>query len=40
MGRNDRLSRDQKLKAKLKKRAAYLTSHMLHCITGTKYKTR
>ena len=39
MGKNDRLSRDQKRKAKLKKRAAKSRKHESLAYTGSKYKT-
>jgi hypothetical protein len=39
MGKNDRLSRDQKRKAKLKKRATRSRQHESLAYTGNKYKT-
>lgn len=39
MGKNDRLSRDQKRKAKLKKRAARSRKHESLAYAGAKYKT-
>jgi hypothetical protein len=39
MGKNNRLSRDQKRKAKLKKRAERSQSHELLAFSGSKYKT-